>query len=103
MYSTLETKITTIRATFAHIEAGEPPSIAFHKILTRPDGNQKYIDMTVPIRDERLLARAERELRSGDVIEINVETRWAEVGIPTILLDFAKVPAPHDKTLLAVG
>jgi len=99
----LETKITTARATFARVEAGEPPTAAFHKILTRPDGKQKYIAMSVPIRDERLMARAVRELRRGDEIEVTIETRWAEEGIPKTLLDFAKVPAPQDKTLLAVG
>lgn len=99
----LETKKTTTRATFAHIKFGEPPIAVFHKILTRTDGKQKYIAMSVPIRDERLRARAERELRSGDEIEVTIETRWAEDGIPEALLDFAKVPTLQDKTLLAVG
>ena len=39
----LETKITTSRATFARVEAGEPPTVAFHKILTRPDGKQNTL------------------------------------------------------------
>lgn len=99
----LETIITTTRATFAHIKPGEPPIAAFHKTVTRPDGKQKYIAMSVPIRDERLRARAERELRSGDEIEVTIETRWAEDGIPKTLLDFAKVSTPQDKALLAVG
>lgn len=99
----LETKITTTRATFTRVELGEPSTVAFHKILTRPDGKQKYVAMSVPIRDERLLARAIRELRSGDEIEVTIETQWTEDGIPKTLLDFAKVPAPQDKTLLAVG
>ena len=99
----LETKITTLRATFTRIEPGEPPAAAFHKILTRPDGARKYVAMSVPIRDERLLARAERDLRSGDEIEVTLETRWAEEGIPKTLLDFAKAPVLQERTLLPVG
>ena len=99
----LETKITTSRAIFSRVETGEPLTVAFHKILTRPDGKQKYIALSVPIRDERLLARVVRELRSGDEIEVTIETRWVEEGIPKTLLDFAKVPAPQNKTLLTVG
>lgn len=90
----LETKVTNTRATFARVEPGEPSKIVCHKLLTRPDGKQKHLSISVPIRDERLLARAERELRSGDEIEMTVETRWAEEGIPTTALDFAKVSAP---------
>ncbi len=99
----LETKITTTCAAFARIESGEPPTAVFHKILTRPDGKQKYVALSVPIRDALLLARASRELRSGDEIQVTIETRWAEEGIPKTLLDFSKVPAPQGKSLLAVG
>jgi len=74
----LETKITTTRATFARTEPGEPPTVAFHEISTRPDGARKYIAMSVPIRDEGLLARVERDLRSGDEIEVTIETCWGE-------------------------
>lgn len=90
----LETKVTNTRATFARVEPGEPSKIVCHKLLIRPDGKQKYLSISVPIRDERLLARVERELRSGDEIEMTVETRWAEAGIPTAALDFSKVSAP---------
>jgi len=99
----LGTKITTMCATFAQIEPGEPPTVAFHKILTRPDGARKYIAMSLPIRDERLLERAERELRSGDEIKATIETCWAEEGIPTTLLDFAKAGTSHVRTLLPIG
>lgn len=99
----LGTKITTMCAIFTRIEPGEPPTVAFHKILTRPDGAQKSIAMSVPIRDERLLARAESDLRSGDEVEVTIETRWAEEGIPTTLLDFAKAPTLQGKTLLPIG
>lgn len=51
----LETKVTTTRSTFARVDPGEPPSLKFHKILTRPDGRQKYVSMSVPIRDKDLL------------------------------------------------
>jgi len=34
--------------------------------------------MSVPIRDEGLLARVERDLRSGDEIEVTIETCWGE-------------------------
>ena len=96
----LGTKITTLRATFARIKSGEPPTAAFHKTVTRSDGKQKYISTSTPIRDERLLARAKRKLQSGDEIEVIIETRWAEEGIPTTLLDFAKAPTSQGKTLL---
>ena len=78
----LGTKVKTISATFTHITSGEPPSLAFHKILTRPDGKQKYMTMSVPIRDADLLARAEQELTRGDEITVTIETRWAEAGLP---------------------
>ena len=99
----LGTKTTTLRATFARIEPGEPPTTAFHKTLTQPGGVQKYVAMSVPIRDERLLERAERELRSGDEIKATIETCWAEEGIPTTLLDFAKAGTSHIRTLLPIG
>lgn len=59
--------------------------------------------MSVPIRDERLLARAEGDLQSGDGVEVALETCWAEDGIPKTLLDFAKTPASQDKTLFPIG
>ena len=99
----LETKVKTISATFTDITPGEPPSLAFHKILTRPDGKQKYMTMSVPIRDKDLLARAEQELRRGDEITVTIETRWAEVGLPKTLLDFSKVTAPKEQTLAGVA
>lgn len=99
----LGTKTITLRATFARIEPGEPPTTAFHKTLTQPGGVQKYVAMSLPIRDERLLERAERELRSGDEIKATIETCWAEEGIPTTLLDFAKAGISHVRTLLPIG
>ena len=99
----LGTKITVTRVTFARTEAGEPPTAAFHKILARPDGARKYITMSVPIRDERLLARAERDLWGGDEIEVTLETCWAEEGIPKTLLDFSKARASQDRTMLHIG
>ena len=36
-------------------------------------------------------------------IEVSIERRWAEEGIPTTLLDFAKAPKSQGKTLLLVG
>lgn len=98
----LETKVTTTRSTFARVDPGEPPSLKFHKILTRPDGRQKYVSMSVPIRDKDLLTRAETELRRGDEIEVTIETRWAEEGIPKTLLDFAKVCVPQEQELVAL-
>lgn len=90
----LETKITTTSLTFSRIEIGASSSIVGHKLITRPDGKQKHISVSIPIRDERLLARAEGELHRGDAIVITVETRWAEAGIPTTALDFARVSEP---------
>lgn len=99
----LETKIATMCATFSRIEPGEPPAAAFHRILMRQDGARKYVAMSVPIRDERLLAQAERDLRSGDEIEIMIKTRWAEEGIPKTLQNFAKVATSKGQVLLPTG
>ena len=100
----LETKVTTIVAEFVRIVNGPTPSIALHKIVTRPDGKQKPIAMTVPVEDTFLLARAERDLRAGDLIEVKIETRWAEEGIPKTLVDFLTVEVPQDQTrLVAAG
>lgn len=98
----LETKITTIHATFNHVKPGNPPSVSLNKVLTRPDGKQKYVSMSIPVRDRLMVARAEKELRPGDDVEVTIETRWAEEGIPKTLLSFAKVPVPLDKTLVTV-
>lgn len=86
----LETKVTTTRAIFTRIDFGEPPSVALYKVLTRPDGKKKHVSMSIPIRDGHLLAWAEKELQNGDDIEVVMGTRWAEEGIPTTLLRFAK-------------
>lgn len=94
----LKTKIMTIHATFAGIDAGDPPRLAFYKLPHhRPNGKGRYASMSVAIRDAGLLVRAERELHRGDEIEVTIETRWAEADLPTTLLDFSKVPAPHDQ------
>jgi len=69
----------------------------------RQDGARKYVAMSVPIRDERLLAQAERDLRSGDEIEIMIKTRWAEEGIPKTLQNFAKVATSKGQVLLPTG
>ena len=97
----LETQLTTTRATFTCVDSGDPPSLAFHKVLTRSDGKQKYISMSVPIRDKDLLARAERELQRGDEIEVTIETRWAKPGLPKTLLGFAKVAVLQEQELVA--
>ena len=94
--------MSAIRATFARIKPGDPPSVSFNKVLTRPDGKQKYVAMSIPVRDQRLLARAEMELSFGDKVDVTVETQWAAKDIPNTLLDFTKVSVPQDKTLLAV-
>lgn len=86
----LETKVTITRATFTRVDFGEPPSVALYKVLTRPDGKKKHVSMSIPIRDGHLLASAEKELQNGDGIEVIIEMRWAEEGIPTTLLGFAK-------------
>lgn len=100
----LETKVTTIVAEFVRIVNGPTPGIALHKIVTRPDGKQKSLAMTVPVEDEFLLARAGRELRAGDLVEVKIETHWAEEGIPKTLVDFLAVEAPQDQArLVAAG
>lgn len=103
----LETKVSITRAVFTRVDPGEPPSVALYKILTRPDGKRKHVSLSVPIRDGHLLARVEQELQDGDEIEVTVETRWADEGIPHTLLDFSKVSIPpkqagRDQPLLAV-
>ena len=97
----LETKITTLLAEFVRISNHAPPQIVLRKIMTRPDGQQKYVAMTAPIRNQDLLARAARDLREGDQIEIKIETRWAEAGIPKTLLSFTKVATPQGRALTA--
>ena len=99
----LETKITTLLAEFVRIDNRGLPEIVLRKIVTRPDGQQKYVAMAVPIRDQDLLAQAARDLRERDQIEIKIETRWAEEGIPKTLLSFTKVAAPQGKVLAAIG
>ncbi len=100
----LKTQVTTTSATFGGIDAGDPPSLAFYKLPHhRADGKGRHISMSVPIRDPKLLARAEQELRRGDEIEVTIETRWAEEGIPKTLLNFSKVSVPQEQVLVAAG
>ncbi len=99
----LETKKTTFVAEFARIDSGETPGLALRKIVTRPDGGQKSVAVTIPVRDAVLLARAGQELRDGDQIEVEIETRWGEKDIPKSLLGFSKVAISQGKTLAAAG
>lgn len=88
-----KTEVTSIRATFGGIDAGDPPRLAFFRMpYHRLDGKGRYFSISVPIRDAGLLARAKRELRCGDEIEVTIETRWTEAGLPKMLIDFAAVP-----------
>ena len=75
------------------------PASRSTKSLTRPDGKQKYMTMSVPIRDAALLARAERELTRGDEITVTIETRWAEEGLPKTLLDFSNAATTPERAL----
>ncbi len=96
----LQTETITLSATFAAIDPGVPPSLAFFKLPHhRPNGKGRYFSMSVPIRDAVLLARAERELTRGDEITVTLETRWAEAGLPKTLLDFSKVALPKDMNI----
>lgn len=100
----LNTLVTTTQATFAGIDAGDPPSLAFYKLPRhRPDGKGRYVSMSAPIRDASILARAERELQRGDEIQVTIETRWGEAGIPKTLLNFSKVSVPHGQVLTTAG
>lgn len=87
----LETKLTVTRGTFAHLDRDGVPSISFYKISRRLDGGQKYISASVPVHDDKLLARIEQEVEEGDEIEVTIETHWSEKGIPKSLLDFRLV------------
>jgi len=99
----LETKITTLLAEFAAIDTRDLPSMVLRKLMTRPDGKKNPVAIKVPVRDAALLARARQELRERDQIEVEVETRWAEPGIPKSLLRFSRVAVSQDRTLAAVG
>lgn len=99
----LETKKIIFVAEFARIDGGETPSMALRKIVTRPDGGQKSIAMTIPVPDAALLARAGQELRDGDQIEVEIETRWGEKDIPKSLLGFSRVAAAQGRMLAAAG
>ena len=99
----LQTETITTSGTFASIDPGEPPRLAFYKLPHhRPDGKGRYASMSVPVHDAHLLARAEQELTRGDEITVTIETRWAEVGLPKTLLDFSKVTAPQERVLATV-
>ncbi|MBV9850294.1 MAG: hypothetical protein JO250_11515 [Armatimonadetes bacterium] len=99
----LQTETITLSATFAAIDPGVPPSLAFYKLPHhRPDGKGRHFSMAVPVCDAALLARAERELTRGGEITVTVETRWAEPGLPKTLLDFSKVASPKERALITV-
>ena len=96
----LQTETITLSATFAAIDPGATPSLAFYKLPHhRPDSKGRYFSMSVPIRDAALLARAERQLQRGDEITDTIKTRWAEAGLPKTLLDFSKVASPKERAL----
>ena len=98
----LETKTTTMQATVTAINDGENPSLSLSRLLTRRDGGQKNMSIILPICDSALLMRAKHELKQGDTVEVVLETRWAEKGIPKTLLGFIKISLPHEKELTAV-
>lgn len=82
------------RVQFRGIVDGEPPLLAFSKLLTRPDGKQKLHSQMVQVTDTALLARLRREVCMGEEVEVEIETDWTHPDIPTILKDFTPVAVP---------
>jgi hypothetical protein len=85
-----ETLVERVR--IGGIVEGEPPMLAFSKLLTRPDG--KLHTQMVQITDAALLARLHQEIHTGDEADIEIETDWTHPDIPTVLKSFSAVTAP---------
>lgn len=90
----MKLEILTERVQFRGIVDGEPPMLAFSKMLTRPDGKRKLHSQMVQVINKELLARLCREAQMGDEIDVEIETDWTHPDIPTILKNFTSVVAP---------
>ena len=84
----MNSEILTERVRIGGIIDGEPPMLAFSKLLTRTDGKQKRHSQMVQVLDRALLARLRREVKKGDEVDIEIETDWTHPDIPVILKNF---------------
>jgi hypothetical protein len=94
---TVETLREQVR--IAGIVEGNPPMLAFSRMLTRPDGKRKLHTQMVQILDAELLSRLRREVATGTEAVIVIETDWTKPDIPTILKDFSLIQTPLEVTL----
>jgi hypothetical protein len=89
----MKSEILTERVRIGGIVEGNPPMLAFSKLLTRPDGKQKLHSQMVQVTDSDLLARLRHEVQNGMEADIEIETDWTHPDIPTVLKNYSVVMA----------
>ena len=90
----MTSEVVRLQVRFGGVVEGNPPMLAFSKLLTRTDRKRKLHSQMVQVKDSVLLNRLCREVHLGDELEIVLETDWSQENIPTILKEFSLVREP---------
>lgn len=76
---------------FDKVTAGKPGRAYFHKLASRPDGQQRALSMAPEVRDAELLKQVQA-LQPGDEVKITITTDWDQADLPSWLTAVEAVP-----------
>lgn len=93
----IKTQLIRLRVRVGGLTEGNPPMLAFSKLLTRPDGKTKLHSQMTQVTDTALLAQVRCEANNGVEADIVRETRLSCEEVSTIVKEFVQVqPAVTD-------
>ncbi len=90
----MKTSTIKLRVQVRGIVEGNPPMLAFTKMLQRPDGKCKLHSQMAQVTDAALLERLRAEAHAGEEAAVVLETCLSSEGTSVVLKDFASVNAP---------
>ena len=90
----MKTQTIKLRVRVDGLAEGNPPMLAFSKLLTRPDGKTKLHSQMAQVTDRALLAQLRCEANNGAEADVILETRLSSEEMSTTLKEFALVQSP---------
>lgn len=89
----MKTQTIKLRVRVGGLAEGNPPMLAFSKLVARPDGKTKLHSQMVQVTDMALLAKLRCEANNGVEADVVLETRLSSEEMSTTLKDFAVAQA----------
>jgi hypothetical protein len=80
----------TAQVTFDRFVAGEPARAYFHKLASRPDGQQRSLSMAPEVRDEQLIEQV-KALEPGAEVRVTITTDVSNPDLPSWISELAPV------------